>query len=86
MRRSRERNQEPASFDIHDRVNYSVKSSCLKIDEERTSILLELDVDTEYGSVMDYFEIFMRRMMLCRKAAETLGLRFRLTINEQNLI
>jgi hypothetical protein len=63
-----------------------VRSSRLKIDEERTSILLELDVDTEYGSVMDYFEIFMRRMMLCRKAAETLGLRFRLTINEQNLI
>jgi len=86
VRRSRVRNQEPSSFDIHDRVNYSVKSSKLKIDETRTSILLELDVDTEYGSVMDYFEIFMRRMLLCRKAAETLGLRFKLTINQQNLI
>ena len=86
VRRSRVRNQEPSSFDIHDRVNYSVKSSRLRIDETRTSILLELDVDTEYGSVMDYFEIFMRRMLLCRKAAETLGLRFKLTINRQNLI
>ena len=86
VRRSRVRNQDPASFDIHDRVNYSVKTSRLKIDEARTSILLELDVDTEYGSVMDYFEIFMRRMLLCRKAAETLGLRFRLTINQQSLI
>ena len=86
VRRSRVRNQDQASFDIHDRVNYSVKSSRLKIDEARTSILLELDVDTDYGSVMDYFEIFMRRMLLCRKAAETLGLRFRLSINNQNLI
>ena len=86
VRRSRVRNRDQGNFDIHDRVNYSVKTSRLKIDEARTSILLELDVDTEYGSVMDYFEIFMRRMLLCRKAAETLGLRFRLTINEQNLI
>ena len=86
VRRSRVRNQDPSTFDIHDRVNYSVKSSRLRIDETRTSILLELDVDTEYGSVMDYFEIFMRRMLLCRKAAETLGLRFKLTINRQNLI
>lgn len=86
VRRSRVRNQDQASFDIHDRVNYSVKSSQLKIDEERTNILLELDVDTNYGSVMDYFEIFMQRMLLCRKAAETLGLRFRLSINNQNLI
>ena len=86
VRRSRVRNQDQASFDIHDRVNYSVKSSRLKIDEDRTNILLELDVDTDYGSVMDYFEIFMRRMLLCRKAAETLGLRFRLSINNQNLI
>ena len=86
VRRSRVRNRDFATFDIHDRVNYSVRESRLKIDEENTVIRLDLDVDTEYGSVMDYFEIFMKRMLLCRKAAEALGLRFRLTINGQNLI
>ena len=86
VRRSRVRNQDPASFDIHDRVNYSVRESRLKFDEDNSILRLELDVDTEYGSVMDYFEIFMQRMLLCRKAAETLGLQFKLTINGQALI
>ena len=86
VRRSRVRNQDPALFDIHDRVNYSVRQSELKIDEDQTQIHLELSVDTGYGSVMDYFEIFMGRMLLCRKAAETLGLRFKLAINGQQLI
>ena len=85
VRRSRVRNRDFATFDIHDRVNYSVRESRLKIDEDKKVIRLELDVDTEYGSVMDYFEIFMQRMLLCRKAAEALGLQFRLTINGQNL-
>lgn len=86
VRRSRVRNSDPSTFDIHDRVNYSVKRAKLKINEEHTLIKLKLDVDTKYGSVMDYFEIFMRRMLLCRKAAETLGLQFKLMINEQQLI
>ena len=86
VRRSRVRNQDMATFDIHDRVNYSVKRSRLKINEEHTLIKLKLDVDTKYGSVMDYFEIFMGRMLLCRKAAEKLGLQFKLMINEQQLI
>ena len=86
MRRSRVRNQDIASFDIHDRVNYSVKKSRLKINEERSLIKLKLSVDTKYGSVMEYFEIFMERMILCRKAAEKLGLQFKLMINEQQLI
>ena len=86
VRRSRVRNQDPSTFDIHDRVNYSVKESQLKINEEHTLIKLKLDVDTKFGSVMDYFEIFMQRMILCRKAAETLGLQFRLMINEQQVI
>ena len=86
VRRSRVRNQDPATFDIHDRVNYSVKRSQLKINEEHTLIKLKLFVDTKYGSVMDYFEIFMQRMILCRKAAEKLGLQFKLMINEQQLI
>lgn len=86
VRRSRVRNTDMASFDIHDRVNYSVKKSQLKINEEHTLIKLKLFVDTKYGSVMDYFEIFMQRMILCRKAAEKLGLQFKLMINEQQLI
>ena len=86
VRRNRVRNKDKASFDIHDRVNYSVKKSQLKINEEHTLIKLKLSVDTKYGSVMDYFEIFMQRMILCRKAAEKLGLQFKLMINEQQLI
>ena len=86
VRRSRLRNQDESSFAIHDRVNYSVKKAELKINEERTLIKLKLSVDTRYGSVMDYFEIFMGRMLLCRKAAEALGLQFKLMINEQQLI
>lgn len=86
VRRSRVRNKDLSSFDIHDRVNYSVKKSSLKINEDRTLVKLKLTVDTKYGSVMDYFEIFMQRMVLCRKAAEKLGLQFKLIINEQQLI
>lgn len=86
VRRSRVRNREIVAFDIHDRVNYSVTKSQLKINEEKTLIKLKLSIDTHYGSVMDYFEIFMNRMILCRKAAEYLGLQFKLIINEQPLI
>ena len=86
VRSSRVRNPDPQHFDIHDRVNYSVKKSVLKINEEHTLIKLKLTVDTKYGSIMDYFEIFMQRMILCRKAAERLGLQFKLMINEQQLI
>ena len=86
VRRSRVRNKDIASFDIHDRVNYSARNAALTINEEKTQIFLKLSVDTEYGSVMDYFEIFMGRMLLCRKAAEKLGLQFKLMINDQPLI
>ena len=86
VRRTRVRNTEISSFDIRDRVNYSVKKSVLKINEERTLIKLKLTVDTKYGSVMDYFEIFLGRMIMCRKAAETLKLEFKLIVNEQQLI
>ena len=86
VRRNRVRNQDVSSFDIHDRVNYSVTKSELKINEAHTLIKLKLSVDTRYGSVMDYFEIFLQRMVLCRKAAEKLGLQFKLMINEQQLI
>ena len=86
VRRSRVRNIDISKFDTHDRVNYSVKKSVLKINEEKTIVKLKLTVDTKFGSVMDYFEIFMNRMVLCRKAAEKLGLQFKLIINEQQLI
>lgn len=86
VRWTRVRNKDISTFDIHDRVNYSVKKSMLKINEEKTLVKLKLTVDTKFGSVMDYFEIFMQRMILCRKAAEKLGLQFKLIINEQQLI
>ena len=86
VRRSRVRNTDLSTFDIHDRVNYSVTKSALKINEDKTLVTLTLTVDTKFGSVMEYFEIFMQRMLLCRKAAEKLGLQFKLIINEQQLL
>ena len=86
VRRSRVRNTDFATFDIHDRVNYSVKESELKINQAHTLVKLKLDVDTRYGSVMDYFEIFLKRMTMCRRAAERLGMEFKLMINEQQLM
>ncbi len=86
VRRSRVRNSDVATFDIHDRVNYSVKKSITKINEEKTLIKLKLTIDPRYGTVMDYFEIFLQRMTLCRRAAEKLGLQFKLIINEQQLL
>jgi putative nucleotidyltransferase with HDIG domain len=86
VRRTRVRNTDVSNFDIHDRVNYSVKKSVLKVNDEHTIVKLKLTVDTKYGSVMDYFEIFLGRMIMCRKAADKLGLEFKLIINEQQLI
>lgn len=85
VRRSRVQD-EIKDFDIHDRVNYSVKSSLLKINQDRTAIKLKLELDTRYGEIGDYFEIFMERMLLCRKAAAFLHLDFHLIINEQTLM
>ena len=86
VRWTRVRNQDISTFDIHDRVKFSVKKSALKINEDKTLVKLKLTVDAKFGSVMDYFEIFMQRMILCRKAAEKLGLQFKLIRNEQQLI
>ena len=86
VRYTRVRNNDIASFDIHDRVNYSVKKSTVKIDAEKKEIELRLKVDTTICSVSDYFEIFLNRMLLCKKAAEKLGLRFVLRINGQKLM
>lgn len=86
VRRSRVRNKESIGTDIHDRVNYSAEACQVLIDDSKTSLTLTLDVDTAVSPVMEYFEIFMNRMLLCRKASETLGLRFRLVINGQQLV
>lgn len=86
VRRSRVRNTDKTTFDIHDRVNYSVEKSALRINTEDKTVTLRLTVDTSYGSVMDYFEIFLGRMIMCRKAAEKLSLAFKLVINDQPLI
>ena len=86
VRRSRVRNHDIASFDIHDRVNYSVTKSNLEISDDRKEIQLRISIETEYSSVMDYFEIFLNRMIMCRKAAEKLGLKFSLLINDQTLL
>ena len=86
VRRSRVRNTDEQTFDIHDRVNFSVRKSVLKINEDHTNIKLKLTIDTHYSAVMDYFEIFLERMVLCRKAAKCLGLQFKLIINEQTLL
>lgn len=85
VRYTRVRNQDFASFDIHDRVNYSVKESHVKVVKD-SHIELDLKIDTKMCAVMDYFEIFLNRMILCRKAAEKLGVKFWLYINEQRLM
>ena len=83
VRRSRVRNQDKSTFDQHDRVNYSVHDSQLDFSEDKTELILRLTLDDEFASIMDYFEIFMKRMLMCRRAAEKLGLKFRLVMNDQ---
>ncbi|MBQ8815959.1 MAG: HD domain-containing protein [Lachnospiraceae bacterium] len=85
VRYTRVRNIDPSSFDIHDKVNYSVKEADLSI-VKGEHITLTIKIDTTMCVVMDYFEIFLGRMKLCRRAAEKLGLEFRLNINGQQLI
>ena len=86
VRRSRVRNADFSTFDIHDRVNYSVFDTLIDVNTELREVRLSIKIDTEIGSIMDYFEIFLTRMVMCRKAAESLGLAFRLSINEQSFI
>lgn len=86
VRRSRVRNPEDVRVDIHDRVNYSATKSDVTVDAEQKTLLLSLEVDTSISSPMEYLEIFMKRMLLCRSAAKKLGLEFHLQINGQNLV
>lgn len=85
VRRNRVRNKVKASFDAHDRVNYAALSSSLVIQKEKKVIQMELELDDSMCSVMDYFEIFLERMLMCRRAAEVLGCRFKLTANGSKL-
>src|SRR5258706_10184353 len=85
VHRTRVRNPEMIKFDIHDRVNYAVEKSFLNVDESRKEITLELTIDTGISQVMEYFEIFMTRMVACRKAARFLGTSFGLKLNGNRL-
>lgn len=81
VRRTRVRNSDIFTFDIHDRVNYAVESSNVRFNDNKTSIILELTINTTISSVMEYFEIFLQRMILCKKASQYLGLKFEMVIN-----
>ena len=85
VRRNRVQNRNKATFDIHDRVNYAALSSRLIIDKEKRMIQMELELDDSICTVMDYFEIFLKRMMMCRRAAERLNCKFKLVANGNKL-
>lgn len=85
VRRSRVRNKDKASFDIHDRVNYAVERSDVEIVKD-SHIELKIILDESMSSVMDYFEIFMGRMILCKKAADLFGVKFQLVINGDRVL
>ena len=82
---SRVQNPVPETFDIHDRVNFAVQRSRVEMDDEKRTLTLQLEIDAERASVMEYFEIFLSRMIMCRKACETFGYTFALTVNGTSL-
>ncbi len=86
VRRSRVRNQDPMTFDIHDRVNYAVTHTDLSFSEDKSALRLALTIDPEISSVMEYFEIFLQRMLLCQKSAQFLGIRFEMYVNGAKLL
>jgi uncharacterized protein len=86
VHRTRVRLQDPTQFDIHDRVNHAVEHSFLRVDSEARTLTLELTIDTELAGVMEYFEIFLSRMVMCRRAAEFLDCQFKIDINGTKLL
>ncbi|HHV72305.1 MAG TPA: phosphohydrolase, partial [Clostridia bacterium] len=86
VHRTRVRNTDFATFDIHDRVNYAVEHSFVRVNPENKTIDLELTINKEIVPVMDYFEIFLTRMIMCRKAAHFLNCKFGLIINGSQLL
>lgn len=83
---TRVRNPDPATFDIHDRVNYAVKRSFLRVDSDTRTLTLEIDIETSETPIIEYFEIFLDRMSLCRKAATVLEAEFSLVTNGTKLL
>ncbi|MBO5382812.1 MAG: HD domain-containing protein [Ruminococcus sp.] len=86
VRRSRVRNNDLLTFDIHDRVNYAVEKSTVRFNSDKSSIILELVIDTAISSVLEYFEIFLNRMILCRRATKFLGVDFEMIINGSKIL
>lgn len=86
VRRSRVRNFSESMDDIHDRVNYAVESSELYFSKDKKSLILEISLDTKISSVMEYFEIFMDRMLLCKRSAEFFGLTFQMRVNNTDVM
>ncbi|HEY3373789.1 MAG TPA: HD domain-containing protein [Candidatus Aquicultor sp.] len=86
VHRSRVRMPDPLTLDIHDRVNLAAQRSFLRVEKDRKLIELEVDIDTNISQVMEYFEIFLSRMVICRRAAEFLGCQFGLVINGVKLL
>ncbi|MBQ9957015.1 MAG: HD domain-containing protein [Ruminococcus sp.] len=86
VRRSRVRNHDLLTFDIHDRVNYAVERSTVKFNEDKSSLILDLEIDTEISSVLEYFEIFLGRMLLCKRASQYLGVKFEMVINGSHVL
>ena len=86
VHRSRVREQDPTLFDIHDRVNHAVEHSFLRVDSQARTLTLELTIDIELAGVMEYFEIFLSRMVMCRRAAEYLNCQFKIDINGTKLL
>ena len=86
VRRSRVRNSDLLTFDIHDRVNYAVEKSMVRFNDSNSAIILELQIDTEISPVIEYFEIFLQRMLLCRRAAAFLGVNFEMIINGSKIL
>ena len=86
VRRNRVRGRDRTKFDIHDRVNFAAISSELQMDREKRQITLDIQLDDEICSVLDYFEIFLERMLMCRRAAEMLGCSFKLKANGSKVL
>ena len=86
VRRNRVRNEEKSGFDKHDRVNYAVTNATVKVNVQKRSITFNLQIDEDICTMYEYFEIFLGRMMMCRKAAELLGAKFKLTANGSKVL
>ena len=86
VRRSRVRSYSSISEDdIHDRVNFAAEHTEVRITDDKTVLELDMKMDSEYGSVMNFYEIYLERMVLCRRACERLGLSFRIRVNGQQI-